>query len=84
MRTPRSNAPKVFCSHDGGLDPEFERAMRDNISGHDPKGRGETPPGPTRTTSHPWAETNQRKPYQPVEDTSTPSLDDGVSYRQKL
>jgi hypothetical protein len=65
-------------------DAEFVRIMRDNVSGRSPDGVGRAAPGPTRTTSQPFAETNQRKPYLPVEDTSTPPLADGVSFRQKI
>lgn len=83
MSTPPSTR-KVFCSNTGGVDPAYEQEMREQVSGHDPLGRGEAPPGPTRTTSRPWAETDQRKPYLPVEDTSTPSLDEGLSFRQKF
>lgn len=83
MRTPRSNSPKVFVSEGGGQH-DYERELREQMAGHDPLGRGRAAPEPTRTTSHPWTETDQRKPYLPVEDTSTPSLDDGVSFRQRI
>lgn len=63
---------------------DYVRTMAEAQSGVDPLGRGARPPGPTRTTSHPYTETNQRKPYQPVEDTSTPGLDEGVSFRQSF
>lgn len=64
---------------------DYERMVSEQQRGVDPLGEARHPaPGPTRTTSHPYTETNQRKPYLPVEDTSTPSLDDGVAYRQKI
>lgn len=72
-------------------EPKFEAAGQDYMrtmveaeAGVDPLGRGHQAPGPTRTSSNPYCETNQRKPYQPVEDISTPGLDEGVAYRQKL
>lgn len=65
-------------------DAEFVRIMRDNVSGHDPLGHGREAPGMTRTTSHPFAETVNRKPYLPVSDTSTPPLADGLSFRQSM
>jgi len=83
MKTPRSAAPKLFVSA-GGMDDSYAREMRDLSAGHDPLGRGAPPPAPTRTTACPWTETPQRKPYQPTEDISTPSLEDGVSFRQRL
>lgn len=82
-RTYRSNSPKVFLSEAPSIE-EMEENVRNNVSGFDPIGRGEKAPGPTRTTSEPWAETRDRKPYMPVEDTSTPSLDEGVSFRQRI
>ena len=57
---------------------------REQIIGHETIPGGHKTYPPTRTTSRPYAETNQRKPYLPVEDISTPGLDEGVSYRQKL
>lgn len=65
-------------------DAEFVRVMQEHVSGVDPRGRGREAPAPTRTTSHPFAETNQRKPYMPVSDTSTPALDEGISFRQSI
>lgn len=66
----------------GELDDMLNAAERGvEPPGMPPKRRS---PGPTRSTSEPYCETNQRKPYQPVEDHSTPSLDEGVSFRQKL
>ena len=65
-------------------DDDFQRHMLENTSGCDPSGRGKKSPEPTRTTSRPFAETPQRKPYMPTTDTSQPSLDDGVSFRQSL
>ena len=58
--------------------------VKEHVIGHETIPGGRKPPGPTRTTSHPYFETNQRKPYMPVEDISTPPLEDGVSFRQKL
>lgn len=58
--------------------------MREHIVGHETLPGGRKPPGATRSTSMPFTETAQRKPYLPVEDTSEPDLDDGVSYRQTL
>lgn len=65
---------------------EFEAMENAAERGTEPPGMPpkRTSPGATRTTSNPYCETNQRKPYQPVEDTSTPDLSEGVSYRQKL
>lgn len=63
---------------------EMQREMAEMQTGHDPLGRGREAPGPTRTTSCPYTETAARKPYTPVHDMSVPSLDDGVSFRQKL
>jgi hypothetical protein len=65
---------------------EYHKQMQDNSIGAEPPGG---PPKrycdePTRTTARPWAETDQRKPYLPTEDTSTPSLEDGVSFRQSF
>lgn len=65
-------------------DVAFRELMKDQVSGHDPGGRGRECPGPTRETSNPWAETKSRKPYLPVADMSEPSLDEGVSYRQRI
>lgn len=66
------------------FDPkEFLDLERQNARGFEPD-PGRPAPGPTRTTSEPWTETPQRKPYMPVEDTSIPSLEDGVSFRQTL
>lgn len=62
----------------------YQEQMANAQSGVDPLGRGREAPGPTRTTNCPWTETASRKPYAPVTNTSTPSLEDGVSFRQKL
>jgi hypothetical protein len=79
MRKRVSSDSLLGCSMPEG----YENAMKEQVRGHEPD-PGRQAPGPTRTTSHPYAETNQRKPYLPTEDTSTPALDDGVSFRQSI
>lgn len=70
----------------GGLvdDEAYRQEQINRESGFDPLGRGSRAPGPTRTTSENYCETNQRKPYQPVTDTSVPGVDEGISFRQKM
>lgn len=64
---------------------EFERQARDNLVGRDPLGDSQPErPTATRTTARPWTETDNRKPFLPTEDVSTPSLEDGVSFRQSF
>lgn len=63
---------------------DYQRTLREHSQGHEANPGGREPPAATRETSRPFTETPQRKPYLPVEDTSTPSVDDGVSFRQKL
>lgn len=58
--------------------------LKEQFIGHESIPGGRSAPGPTRTTSFPYGETAQRKPYLPVEDTGTPTLEEGVSYRQRL
>lgn len=76
----------VCIAMDEGMPDDYRQQMQDNVIGAEPPGgdpkRHCAPP--TRTTSRPWSETDQRKPYLPTEDTSTPSLDEGVSFRQSF
>lgn len=58
--------------------------LKEQLTGHESIPGGRKAPGPTRTTSCPYSETPNRKPYLPVEDTSKPTLDDGVSFRQRI
>jgi hypothetical protein len=62
----------------------FIDLMQKEVRGVDPLGRGSKAPAPTRTTSRPFAETVNEKPYMPVTDTSTPALEEGISFRQAL
>lgn len=66
-----------------GMD-DWEKQEREARVGHEFGEPGREAPAATRTTSCPWSETPQRKPLVPVEDISTPSIKDGVSFRQKL
>ena len=63
---------------------DIEKYRREQTQGHESIPGGRTPPGPTRETSRPFTETAQRKPYIPVADLREPTLDEGVSFRQKL
>lgn len=63
---------------------EYERAMKEQMTGHETIPGGRKSPGPTVETSCPYTETPQRKPYLPVADIREPTLEEGVSYRQKL
>jgi hypothetical protein len=65
---------------------EYRQRMKDNTIGVEPPGgdpvrsRAEA----TRTTSRPWGETDNRKPYMPTEDVGTPPLEEGLSFRQSF
>lgn len=62
-----------------------EEAHREQLRGRYPAHEARVqvePPG--RECSHPYTETDQRKPYIPVDDGPAPSLDEGVAFRQKL
>lgn len=65
---------------------EYAKQVRDNTIGCEPPGgipRRERPEA-TRSTARPWSETDNRKPYLPTEDESTPALDEGLSFRQSF
>lgn len=65
---------------------DYARQVRDNTIGCEPPGgdpRRERPEA-TRSTAHPWTETDNRKPYMPTEDESTPGLSEGLSFRQSF
>lgn len=73
--------------------PKFAEAAEDYIKTMYEAEHGVEPPGGppkrsappyTRTSPESYCATNQRAPYQAVEDTSTPGLDEGVAFRQKL
>lgn len=64
---------------------EHVRMEREQRAGHDPLGDPQrSRPEATRTTARPWHETDNRSPYLPTEDVSTPSLDEGLSFRQSF
>lgn len=66
-------------------DEEYARMATENQIGHDPlQDPQRMVPDATRTTSRPWGETDNRKPYLPTEDVSKPGLDEGVSFRQSF
>lgn len=58
--------------------------MKEQILGHETIPGGHKTYGMTRTTSRPYTETDERKPYLPVQDTSIPKVEEGVSFRQAL
>jgi hypothetical protein len=85
IQYPRTRGVCIAIDGDGMPD-DYRQQMHDNVSGAEPPGGDpkRACPAPTRTTARPWSETDQRKPYLPTEDISTPSLDDGVSFRQSF
>lgn len=65
---------------------EYAKQVRDNTIGCEPPGgppKRERPEA-TRSTARPWSETDNRKPYLPTEDESTPALSEGLSFRQSF
>lgn len=83
MRLVGNKGRKVFVAEAPPNDPLMDEQVRAQVRGHE-SDPGIKPPAPTRTTSQPFTETDQRKPYLPVEDTSVPGLDDGTSFRQGI
>lgn len=67
------------------VDEAYAREVRENQTGHDPlQDPQPAASAATRTTSRPWGETDNRKPYLPTEDVSEPALSEGVSFRQSF
>lgn len=65
---------------------DYEQQAKAQRAGHDPLGDPQRQrPEATRTTARPWGGDNpNRSPYLPTEDVSTPSLDEGISFRQSF
>jgi len=84
-RATRGICIAVDCDESPGM-AEYAKQVRDNTIGQEPPGGDpvRSRPEATRTTARPWSETDNRKPYLPTEDVSTPSLDEGISFRQSF